>query len=140
MKLFYDWIRLKITLNKNESKPPYVSEGDIWWAAIGQNVGSEIYGKSTLFSRPVIILKKFSDKFYFVIPASTSIKEGSWYASYTYKRRLFNACLHQARSIDYRRLYSKLGAVNEIDFIRIKTGFIDLYIKDFPRHFWRGRG
>ena len=33
------------------------------------------------------------------------------------------ACLHQARSIDYRRLSSKLGTLDDEDFARIKAGF-----------------
>jgi hypothetical protein len=37
------------------------------------------------------------------------------------------ACLHQIRVIDYRRIENQLGAVNEVDFERIKFGFNDLY-------------
>jgi len=44
-----------------------------------RNVGSEINGKSALFSRPVIIYKKLSHGFYFVIPTTTQKKEGSWF-------------------------------------------------------------
>ena len=63
MKDFENWFPVKSKLNEGVHKPPYVSEGDIWWASIGQNVGSEIGGKSKQFTRPVIILKNYLTAF-----------------------------------------------------------------------------
>ena len=37
-----------------------IHEGEIWWVRLGVNVGYEIDGKSSDFSRPVIIIKKSS--------------------------------------------------------------------------------
>lgn len=96
---------------------------------MGENVGSEINGKSNLFSRPVIILKKLSHTFYFVIPTTTQIRKGSWYIPFTQKNKEMCACLHQVRTIDYRRLSSKLGTIDDTDFTQIKEGFSSLYIK-----------
>ena len=53
MKQFLFWIGVKERLHNGQHPPPLVSEGDIWWASVGENVGSEINGKSRLFSRPV---------------------------------------------------------------------------------------
>ena len=39
------------------------------------------------------------------------------------------ACLHQIRTIDYRRLYSKLGRLDDNDFDHVRNGFMNLYIK-----------
>jgi hypothetical protein len=58
---------------------PLATAGDIWWASVGQNVGSEINGKSRLFSRPVIIFKKLAHGFYFVIPTTTKPKGLQYY-------------------------------------------------------------
>jgi len=128
IKRFLEWIGLKEFLDSKAHRPPLVSEGDIWWASIGENIGSEINGKSTLFSRPVIVLKKLSHGFYFVIPTTTKIKIGTWYVSFRHKEQKSVACLHQARAIDYRRLSSKLGTLDDADFARIKLGFKDLYL------------
>ena len=68
IKKFINWIRVKERLHDIESKAPLVTEGEIWWVSIGENVGSEINGKSRLFSRPAIIFKKLAHGFYFVIP------------------------------------------------------------------------
>jgi mRNA interferase MazF len=124
---FNQWIEKKIVLHNKSHRAPFVSEGDIWWASIGQNVGSEVNGKSELYSRPVIILKKLSHNFYLVIPTSTKSKEGTWYISYRHKEVDNVACLHQIRTIDYRRILGKVGTLDDADFGRIKSGFSSLY-------------
>jgi len=55
LKRFSEWFGLKMKLHDRQQTPPLVSEREIWWASVGENVGSEINGKSALFSRPVII-------------------------------------------------------------------------------------
>lgn len=127
MKRFLDWIVLKERLHATDHRPPLVSEGDIWWASVGENVGSEINGKSDLFSRPVVILKKLSHEFYFVVPTTTRERRGTWFVAFRQAARTMAACLHQARAIDHRRLSSKLGSVDDEDFERIKSGFRNLY-------------
>ena len=126
-KKFKVWIDLKEQLHEIKASAPLVSEGDIWWMSMGENIGSEVNGKSGLFSRPGIILKKLSHHFYFIIPKTTQEKHGSWYKSFRHKATDMSACLHQARAIDYRRLSSKIGALDDKDFMEIKTGFHSLY-------------
>jgi len=120
---------LKERLHSKICKAPYVNEGEIWWASIGENVGSEINGKSKLFSRPVIIFRKLSHSFYFVIPTTTQHRTGNWYVNFKQGGKSGTGCLHQARAIDYRRLYSKLGELDPLDFIDIKKGFEKLYLQ-----------
>ncbi len=127
MKRFLPWFGLKAILHDAGHKPPLVSEGDLWWASVGENVGSEINGKSNLFSRPVLIFKKLSHGFYFVIPTTTKEREGSWYVRFRHQGKVMVACLHQARAIDYRRLSSKLGTMDDTDLARVKTDFKALY-------------
>lgn len=123
LKNFFDWFKLKERLHSSQQKPPLVSPGDIWWASLGENVGSEINGKSDLFSRPVIIFKKLSHGFYFVIPTTTQSKSGSWFVGFRQKGKDMVACLHQSRAIDHRRLSSKLGSLDDEDFVKIRRGF-----------------
>jgi mRNA interferase MazF len=127
IKRFLEWIGLKEKLDTLCFNPPYVNEGDIWWASLGENLGSEISGKSKLFSRPVVILKKLSHGFYFAIPTSTCDRKGSWYVGFRQKGKEMKACLHQARAIDYRRFSNKLGRLDDEDFSRVKKGFWELY-------------
>jgi mRNA interferase MazF len=124
MKRFLAWIGLKERLHDIKHAPPLVSERDIWWASVGVNVGSEINGKSGLFSR------QLSHNFYFVVPTTTQQREGSWYVAFGQHGKSMSACLHQARAIDYRRLSSRLGKIDGDDFARVKAGLRTLYKLD----------
>ena len=93
----------------------------------GENIGSEIDGKNSLFSRPVIIYKKLAHGFYFVIPTTTKSRAGSWYINFRQQDKEMIACLHQARAIDHRRLSSKIGTLDDNDFNQVKAGFDKLY-------------
>ena len=123
---FLEWIGLKQKLHQGIQSPPLVSAGDIWWASIGENVGSEINGKRRLFSRPVIF-KKLAHGFYFVIPTTTKSKVGSWFVPFRQADRDMVASLHQARAIDHRRLSTKLGQLDDSDFDKVREGFWKLY-------------
>lgn len=127
MKKFLEWIGLKNKLHHAEHQSPHVSEGEIWWASIGENVGSEINGKSKLFSIPVIIFRKLAHGFYFAIPTTSQQKEGTWYVSFRQQAIAMTACLHQARALDHRRLSSKLGTLDDKDFCAVQDGFKKLY-------------
>lgn len=127
IKRFLEWISLKERLDFQSQRVPHVNEAEIWWASLGENIGFEINGKSKLFTRPVLIYKKLSREFYLIIPLTTQQHSGSWYVKYSHKGRQAIACLQQVRSIDYRRLSTKLGVLDDTDFKKIKEGFRELY-------------
>ena len=110
--------------------PPrtFFSERDLWWASLGQNVGSEMNGKSGRFSRPVLIIKKLAHGFYLVAPTTTQKREGSWYVYVQFESQDEYVCLNQIRTIDYRRLHSKLGQIDTDNFAKVKEGFQKLYL------------
>ena len=118
---------LKEKLDTHLSEPPLVKERDLWWISFGENIGSEINGKSKLFSRPGLILKKLSRGFFLVVPTTSQKKEGSWYVEIRQEGKLMCICLHQIRVVDYRRLSTRLGIVDEEDFKRVKQAFRKLY-------------
>jgi mRNA interferase MazF len=126
-KHFLEWIGLKERLDHNKSKPPLVNERDLWWVSLGENVGSEMNGKSDKFSRPALILKKLSHSFYLIAPSTIQHKEGTWYVKVQQNEKAVYICLHQIRTIDYRRLWSRLGKMDESDFRRVKFAFSRLY-------------
>ena len=127
IKQFLKWIKLKEKLHNVQKEPPLVKERDLWWVSFGENIGSEINGKSDLFSRPAVVLKKLSRSFYLVAPTTTKKKEGTWYVEITQERKFVYVCIHQIRIIDYRRLSSKLGQIDTNDFAKIKNAFRELY-------------
>lgn len=128
LKRFWEWIELKQGLHKSEHKPPFVSERDLWWASLGENIGSEMNGKSSRFSRPVLVLKKLAHGFYLVAPTTTQVREGSWYVHVQMQGQDEYVCLNQIRTIDYRRLSSRLGQIDTDDFKNVLDGFRRLYL------------
>lgn len=127
IKRFLEWIYLKEKLHNAEIQPPLVSERDVWWISFGENVGSEINGKSKLFSRPGIILKKLTRSFYLVAPTTSQQKEGSWYVPICYDKRITYVCLHHIKTLDSKRLSTKIGRLDPDDFSKVKRAFLALY-------------
>jgi mRNA interferase MazF len=127
MKRFLEWIGLKEKLHETNHRPPLVSERDMWWASVGENVGSEMNGKSGRFSRPVLILKKLAHGFYLVAPTTTQPRDGTWYVHVRLSDQDEFVCLNQMKTIDYRRLHSKLGQIDTDNFKKVKDGFLRLY-------------
>jgi mRNA interferase MazF len=124
---FIDWMRLKISLDTVQRAIPPVNERDIWWISFGKNIGSEINGKSEWFSRPGLVLKKLSHGFYLVAPITSKQHTGYWYIKIRLTHKDSYVCLHQIRSIDYRRLSNRIGQINSPEFIIIKEKFHELY-------------
>jgi mRNA interferase MazF len=127
IKRFQEWFAVKPKLDESNSKPPFTKEGQMWWCSVGENIGTEISGKSSNFTRPVVILKKLSRYQFMVIPCSTKIKEGSWYVQFNHRDKKQVANLSQARTVDFRRLTTLMGDLDNKDFIDIKNGFLNLY-------------
>ena len=128
LKRFLEWIFVKQKLHNNISKTPFVSEGDLWWASLGENIGREINGKSELFTRPVLIFKKFSPETFLVLPLTTKNKKGSWYIEISKKGRRQVAVLSQIRTIDGKRLATKLGTISDLDIKKTKGAFVKLLL------------
>lgn len=74
-KDFNGWIKLKTKLHYL-GHPIDISEGDVWWCAAGENIQTEINGKSNRFSRPVLVVKKFGR--YSFLGSATYYKNTRW--------------------------------------------------------------
>ena len=120
-KRFEIWIRLKEKLHIIEHRSPFFKENEIWWASLGENIGSEINGKGSLFSRPVLIIKKLSHTTFLGIPMTTRNKEGTWYSKISSGDKTATANLSQIRMFDHRRLSSKLGEISEKEIARVRA-------------------
>ncbi len=126
-KQFEEWMDLKEKLHYQNLQPHLVKESEIWWASLGKNIGFEINGKSTLHTRPVIILKKLSKNFYLVVPTTSQIRKGTWYVNFSPSSLVKTGCIHQIRTIDDRRLHSRMGQLSRVDFSKLKEDFFRLY-------------
>jgi mRNA interferase MazF len=124
-KKFDEWNKLKIKLHENH-KEQYFKERDVFWVSIGVNIGYEQDGKGEIFSRPVLIMKKYSKNIFFGIPLSTQIKNGSFFFDFELDGQKSNALLVQARIYDAKRLENKIGKISKDDFKRLKTKLREL--------------
>lgn len=127
VKKFRAWTKKKIFHHVQErTKELYYYEGQVWWAALGKNIGFEMDGKHELFHRPVLILKKYNKDMCFVAPLTTQIKKITvWYQipiSFDMKPSVVN--ISQARTISTKRLLRKITAIESEDFKKVVCAFI----------------
>lgn len=125
-KHFGEWIELKEKLHFGNSAPK-VSDGDIWWCGFGENVGIEINGKNSRFSRPVVVMKKLSRYGFMGVPLTSQEKTGTWYAEFEFLGKKEFAAVCQARVMSVSRLYTKIGQIPKSDLDTIKEAFHKLY-------------
>lgn len=122
--VFNAWTRFKIQLNAKDTASVYFYEREIWWTALGKNIGSEIDGKNTRFERPVLILKKYSRDSCFILPFTTQLKPGSPYQfQLDFTERQMAVVLTQGRTISPKRFVGRLGLLPQPLFTEIVQNF-----------------
>lgn len=118
---FNVWAELKIKIHFSTNNF-YPRERQIWWVSLGQNIGVEINGKNENFERPVLVLRRFSDRACLVVPISTKIKFGYYNLQFKNKQGILNtANFSQIRTISTKRFIRKIGKVSPHDFFRFKS-------------------
>ena len=125
MKKFDNWNEVKKQID-NKTKISIPKEREVYWACIGENIGFEQNGKSELFTRPVLVFKRFNKNIFFGVPLSTQIKDGNFFFTFTLNGELSNALLVQGKLFDIRRLEKKIGMISKDEFSQLKLKFKDL--------------
>lgn len=120
MKKFDEWNAVKKEIDTRE-KPVIFKERDIFWASIGENVGFEQNGKGEIFSRPVLIVKRFSRNMFFGIPLSTKLRDGNFFYEFELNGEKSSALIVQGRLFDTKRLENKVGMMSKDDFENLKV-------------------
>lgn len=118
-KDFQKWHSLKELL-ENKDKIVYFQDRDIWWCSLGANVGFEEDGKNEQFERPVLVLKKFNNHLLWVLPLTSSEKDGKYYFQIKHDGRKSSVILSQIRTISGKRLLRKMWMISKSDFNEIK--------------------
>ena len=127
-KHFPQWINQKSHLH-TVGRIPRIKEGEIWWCAVGENIGVEINGKNDVFSRPVLVFKKLSPYGFMGIPLTSQLHEGNWYVPFVFKDKTSIAVIAQARVLSVSRLYKRMGTIPDSDLEKVQVGFDKLYAK-----------
>lgn len=118
-KDFDNWNNQKKLLDNTEQKFLF-KQGEVWWCAVGTNVGDESCGKGDVFGRPVLILKKLSGENYIGIPLSTKRKTGTWFVDVNVRGEVVSALLYQIRMFSANRFQRRLTTLDIVDFTRVK--------------------
>ena len=122
-KDFDGWHGLKQKLDVRRSSPLF-HEREIWWCSMGINIGFEVYGKGNVFTRPVLIVRKFSPSTFLGVPLSTKTKDNEYYYPITFKGKTTRAVFDQVRTMDGRRLADKIVKLPENQFDTIKAALL----------------
>ncbi len=129
-KDYTEWHKKKSILNTREDIDTiFFREKEVWWVALGVNVGFEQDGKGEEFRRPVLILKKFNKYVVLAVPLTTRIKKNKYYISCNLQEDKSNtrmAIISQIRLIDTKRFIDKLGVADTASFDQIKNAIKDM--------------
>ena len=127
-KDFDKWNQLKKKIDNEEYSPDkFPKEKEVWMSNIGINIGYEQSGSGDHFSRPVLIIKKFNNQMFWVIPLSTKQKDFDFYFNYIdQNNQNVSAILGQMRLISVKRLNRKMYEVSDNFLIEIKERLKDI--------------
>lgn len=110
-----------------EGENKFYHQREVWWCALGVNVGFEQDGGGKKYMRPVLIIKGFSREVCLCVPLTTKQKEGKYYHAINLNDGVERkVILSQIRLLDTRRLLEKIGIVDVNQFNQIKQAVIRL--------------
>ena len=121
-----EWSRQKAILHDKENKAIF-KQNDIWWCRVGDNLGEEMFGKGSKFTRPILVFKKFTGNSFLGLPITKQEKRGSWYVEITIHNEKRWVMLNQARIFDKKRLTNRIGTLDDNDSQKVTDDFIRFY-------------
>ncbi len=131
-KDFQKWHRQKSEIHNDKTRP-FFHEREVWFCAIGENIGFEQDGSGDNFLRPVVILKKINNEVIWALPLTLTDKTGKYYFRISLTPhdgktddRPSVVILSQLRLVDAKRLQYKMGTLKEEEFIKIKEALVAL--------------
>lgn len=127
-EIFWDWTGKKINHNFTNAPLVYFYEREIWWAALGKNIGIEVDGKHENFERPVLILKVFSLDLCLILPCTTQEKNVPYLYYFYFNNKKMAVNFSQVRTISSKRLLRKVGRLDVELGKQIYSNFL-AYIK-----------
>ena len=112
-KDFESWNKTKTRIDAELQPQQFIRPGEIRWAALGVNVGSEMDGKGESFTRPVIVIHITGTHLAMVTPLSTKLKSLPGYVPFQWKDKELSICIHQTRVISQKRLLRRFGHIRD---------------------------
>jgi mRNA-degrading endonuclease toxin of MazEF toxin-antitoxin module len=131
-KDFKEWGNLKKKLDCQNRSPSF-EEREIWWCSIGLNIGHEEDGKSELFSRPVLVVRKFNSHIFLGVPLTSKIKEHhKFYHKIHFKDKEQSIMLSQIRVWESKRLTRAKGKLSVEQFKEVRNLLSRIILGEYP--------
>ena len=102
------------------------SEREIWFCALGTNVGFEQDGVGPRFLRPVLVLRKINKDQFLGLPLTSTPRFGKEYFTLPDSKKTSTVLLSQIKLFDAKRLAYCSGRVNDGMFSKIKKSLWEL--------------
>lgn len=117
---YNNWNIKKQEIQFSDIEETYFKEGDIWWCSLGQNIGSESYGKGGDYRRPILVIRKLSEDLCIALPLTSKKKVGTWFVDILLNDESRCVMLYQIRTLNRKRFQRKMGEVSIENFIKVK--------------------
>jgi mRNA interferase MazF len=102
--------RLQASFPRTTSFP---AEREIWVVTFGKNIGIEQNGGLNDFSRPALVIKKFNNQMYWVVPLSTKQKKLDFYYNFIDSdNNKVSIILGQLRFVSAKRFRRKMYTIS----------------------------
>jgi len=123
-KNFDGWNLNKQTRNSGAPKV-FRHPREIWWCALGVNIGFKQDGTGRNFDRPVVVIRRFNENIFFGAALTGRRREGTFYLPVgSAADREASVILSQVRIIDTKRLVRKIGILDEEIFEKLKNALM----------------
>ena len=120
-KDFNKWNEEKKVNNKKEvDRNLFYTERDVWWCAVGVNIGVETDGKHENFERPVLIIRKFNQHMFWCVILTSNVRVGDFYQKITHEGGSSWVMLSQFKTLSTKRLLRRIGRISEDQFDNIR--------------------
>ena len=118
---FDKWNELKKNIDiQPDNKRLFPNTGEVWMCSLGKNIGFEQNGGGNNFSRPVLVVKKFNNQMFWVIPLSTKQKKLDFYFNFTdVSGQKVSGILAQLRLLSTKRFNRKMYNLSAEDLKHI---------------------
>jgi mRNA interferase MazF len=130
-KDFKTWHELKERIDDDLTYPLF-REMEVWWCALGANVGIEEDGKNELFERPVFIFRKFNKEMFWGLPMSSNNKQSIFHYTFLFQEKPTTILLSQIRIWSSKRLIRRISKVSDNQFFQINKAFLNLINETDP--------
>lgn len=78
------WSEQKKEISEKEvTLSAFPKEGEVWMVVFGENIGFEQNGSGEKFIRPGLVIKRFNNQMFWVVPLSTKQKSFDFYFNFT---------------------------------------------------------